>query len=1825
MPSYIPKALAQSALGIPAPGMIVSLSQQFTPAILRGLQVFPKDPLRFDFIVDRADSELKNKEFTQETEKLIRYFLASLTIPEKDLWVNLSPYEQDRIIPDTLGKTEMGKDMLVQDYLLKQITASLIHPDGDIGKGFWDRIYKSAYDKYGTTQIPVDTFNKVWIIPQKAVVYEVGDRAFVLESTLKVMLEEDYVALSKGEAKIQSDSDNKLASEIVREIVIPELEKEVNYGKNFSQLRQIYQSMILATWFKKKLKGFIVNRIYSDQKKIEGVDLVDSKVSQEIYEEYLKAFEKGVCDFIKVEHDPYTNKNIPRKYFSGGIEWVASSNIEYVTSFSSRSPAWVTSQGIQGVEVNLKPVMSASPIGIKNKKLNDLASYLIKQGNTLEDINKVVLILKNYDQIYIDVGTGQAGLPLEIAEKNPKIGVITIDSYSSKGFYYLYANQWKNRELDAQKQNLDNLVVLKASFGKFFWNMPYDSIDYMSLIAPAKAVENDFEFYRDNSLLKKKMKKDGKIYYEPYKGAMKLKEIRELEAVRSKEILGVEIKKGETTNFDSDDFLYVWDLDRDKKSSSSLAEWTKISFDDSGKVFVTKHGTSVKYYMGYDNYHFSVRNQEFFPLDYFMTESEIKELEDFGLKEKNMRIALADEFRTQQFSYPLAADFSKGYLEDLKNIFREKEKMGDWNLRIYEIGVGEQSTEFNEIINLLKQAFQEVIPAHARARWQVDMMVCDFDRPLLGKIFHSKEDSKFLLNDVPFYLDVHFLEVDMLDSKRMKFIGETYGKADYIFNRRTIYAQDRVSLLNLKELEKYKGQDTQDQLRAKNLFDILKVYLATKNVVLNFAREGAHYVIEASGKKDVFRFPGSQIIGITGHFDDYYQTTPHAYVSEQGTGIYEITDSAIMARQGILSFLNYVVQKNYNILNSFGKTFDQVINEMAEGTDIKEVFVDPRLWLIESEEEREYANEYSSMNFYSFEKVFAGLVKRRVMESLEFLFKEKSSLLSFIDYLSVDHKPMTHHLRTPTGRIQSLSEGFQRLDLDEEDSLVFKGHLRDAYKYKAFMRELISHWGDEEKSSISSSSIDSSDDASGLADADYQAEYWDRLKGKPSRIKNWWTGERIMLSVVSADKDTRQRVIMQVSGSLRDVFGENYKEKDILFDGAGQGHLARDLMDQGFKKIKAIDVSSENVASAENRNVDIQQASAYSLPFEDNSFDSIVINEAIGSMDMQAALQEAKRVLRSDGIIMITTYFRSPSFELKTAGYRAYSRDEIFDALSKELFSDIRIAQIPSSIVWLDFIVARNQKKEKKIFSPAQRDISSSVSPSFYKLPVVKNNLAKFYELETFLTFSAISQAHAYDDQGFIRILEKIFANWKKFKSLIEILTPETVSQTLANNSFWLARTLEELFLAWRSYKKIIIKLQVLLGFETVSQAFMKGSYGFFKALDEILANGKKFKFLTEILTPEAVGQAFMKDSYRFAKALEKIFANWKKFKSLTEVLTPEAVGRDFVNNPSEFVVRLDTEFGKSFSAASSIDSAKDSSASSGVGALSSSDVFFEEILDRLSILKEVCQVKPGSKILEVGNQVDYSGAAAALLGLQHTSYSLEKQWAKSRIAEKYISKDRSGSVKNILGEFSYRKESVSKKIPDHSQDIVVIETGALSDPYPESDAKEIFREALRVIKPGGKLIAGTIGLWTSFERTGAENVMIQVLQEENFENTEVKLISDYEFEKGLVDGVSIYEVTLSDKKILSNTEAPGNTGGIDFVKDNWELETKGEGIEFEIPAELQGIDFDSIQGFVPIIINIVPITNILSILGLNGEDLEGFEWAQEIQKADRPKELSLL
>jgi len=225
---------------------------------------------------------------------------------------------------------------------------------------------------------------------------------------LKVMLEEDYFALNKnmslrgaeGDAAIPERTTNldeiasslkstprndtkrydvnALGSQAVREIVIPLLEKEVNEGKNFSSLRQVYNSLILATWYKKKIKDSIIARLYEGKNKISGVQYIKSVNSKSdvelIYQRYLKAFKKGVYNYIKEETDPVTQEVVPRKYFSGGMVIDPAQVISYqeVAHFAQTSDklimantAMLTRKGDRvGAEENVKrSVVNAGDFG----------------------------------------------------------------------------------------------------------------------------------------------------------------------------------------------------------------------------------------------------------------------------------------------------------------------------------------------------------------------------------------------------------------------------------------------------------------------------------------------------------------------------------------------------------------------------------------------------------------------------------------------------------------------------------------------------------------------------------------------------------------------------------------------------------------------------------------------------------------------------------------------------------------------------------------------------------------------------------------------------------------------------------------------------------------------------------------------------------------------------------------------------------------------------------------------------------------------------------------------------------------------------------------------------------------------------------------------------------------------------------------------------------------------------------------------------------------------------------------------------------------------
>lgn len=336
---------AQTLVSMPPPGSLVPLSQAFNPPSLKGIKVYPDNPFRFDFILDPGEERLDADALKEESGRLIRYFLTSLTMPEKDLWVNLSPYEQERIITNEFGQTEMGRDLLEQDYLLKQITASVMYPEGEVGKKFWSKVYQAAFEMFGTTDIPMDTFNKVWITPDKAEVFENEGQSLVIESHLKVLLESDYLAQERILDSREANTDEKrsasvsngdsdavsatrdLSKQILREIILPELEKEVNEGRNFAPVRQVYRSLILAAWFKKKVKESLLSKVYVDRKKVTGVNIDDPEMSRRIWQQYVEAFKKGAYNYIKEEQDPYSQEILPRKYFSGGFDYSMLSDI----------------------------------------------------------------------------------------------------------------------------------------------------------------------------------------------------------------------------------------------------------------------------------------------------------------------------------------------------------------------------------------------------------------------------------------------------------------------------------------------------------------------------------------------------------------------------------------------------------------------------------------------------------------------------------------------------------------------------------------------------------------------------------------------------------------------------------------------------------------------------------------------------------------------------------------------------------------------------------------------------------------------------------------------------------------------------------------------------------------------------------------------------------------------------------------------------------------------------------------------------------------------------------------------------------------------------------------------------------------------------------------------------------------------------------------------------------------------------------------------------------------------------------------------------------
>lgn len=321
---YQQVGFAQVAGQLDIAGRLAGLGSTFTQDKFRPLHLryFSYDTLNDNFkvLLDKGDVKQLEEEKAQEvTKTLLSYFLIGVTLPDSMFWVNLRPDSEDQIIDPYLEKTDVGKIMLEADLQLKKDTASFTSPQTPEGKKYWDKLYKKAAELYGYDNVTIPTLTRPWIVPGEIIVRESKDSAYVYKATLKVMLEQDYLKDStaynfKDE---RSKALNEYSSQLIRELIIPKLTKEVNSSKRYANLRQVYYSLILARWFKLRFSG--KSGTYSQL--INTTNLTDL-TSQEpwskntYFKQYQKSFSKGEYSIQESVATP--TGQVIRSYFSGG-------------------------------------------------------------------------------------------------------------------------------------------------------------------------------------------------------------------------------------------------------------------------------------------------------------------------------------------------------------------------------------------------------------------------------------------------------------------------------------------------------------------------------------------------------------------------------------------------------------------------------------------------------------------------------------------------------------------------------------------------------------------------------------------------------------------------------------------------------------------------------------------------------------------------------------------------------------------------------------------------------------------------------------------------------------------------------------------------------------------------------------------------------------------------------------------------------------------------------------------------------------------------------------------------------------------------------------------------------------------------------------------------------------------------------------------------------------------------------------------------------------------------------------------------------------------
>jgi hypothetical protein len=194
-----------------------------------------------------------------------------------------------------------------------------------------------------------------WIVPDGVDAYETDNEIYIVNATLDIYSEPVYEHSTyeivnqnalfvsracKDDLSEAAKEYGRYVKELEEERILPLVVQGVNQGKNYSDLRCIYNSLALAQWYKNKYR--YSPSIFTDFIDSNDLTVLESKSTwnaEAIWRDYKKSFEEGEYQCWKNETYQEGNYIITetKLYSSGGVDFmdIEISNIEDLPSPSN--------------------------------------------------------------------------------------------------------------------------------------------------------------------------------------------------------------------------------------------------------------------------------------------------------------------------------------------------------------------------------------------------------------------------------------------------------------------------------------------------------------------------------------------------------------------------------------------------------------------------------------------------------------------------------------------------------------------------------------------------------------------------------------------------------------------------------------------------------------------------------------------------------------------------------------------------------------------------------------------------------------------------------------------------------------------------------------------------------------------------------------------------------------------------------------------------------------------------------------------------------------------------------------------------------------------------------------------------------------------------------------------------------------------------------------------------------------------------------------------------------------------------------------------------